>query len=114
MTSRRPMARRAPRSWPTDEAMVTLTPQAAAQVHAALAEKRIRGFGLRVQIVGGGCEGFLYDLLYVDAPESEDAVFETQGQRVFVDPRSLPAIDGLVIEHGPTPYGAGFLFTNPQ
>jgi iron-sulfur cluster assembly accessory protein len=93
---------------------VTLTPAAAASLRAAKDEKRIEGFGLRVQIVGGGCEGFLYDLLFVDAPEPEDLVFETEGQRIFVDPRSFPALDGLVIDHGSTPYGSGFLFANPR
>ena len=94
--------------------MVTLTEAAAEQIRAALTDKGISGYGLRVQIVGGGCEGFLYDLLYVDAPDTEDVVFETCGQRVFVDPRSLPALDGLVIDHGQTPYGSGFLFSNPR
>jgi iron-sulfur cluster assembly accessory protein len=94
--------------------VVSLTPAAAEQIRSALAQKGISGYGLRVQVVGGGCEGFLYDLLYVDGPEQEDTVFETQGQRVFVDPRSLAALDGLVIDHGATKYGKGFLFDNPN
>jgi iron-sulfur cluster assembly accessory protein len=94
--------------------VVSLTPAAADQVRAAQAENGISGYGLRVQIVGGGCEGFLYDLLYVDAPEADDRVFETEGQRIFVDARSLTVLDGLVIDHGQTPYGAGFLFANPR
>ncbi len=94
--------------------MVTLTEEAAAQIRAALAEKDLPGFGLKVQIVGGGCEGFLYDLLYADAPEAEDLVFESHGQKLFVDKRSLAAVDGLVIDHGQTPYGTGFLFSNPR
>lgn len=89
--------------------MVTLTEPAAVQIRAALTDKGIEGFGLRVQIVGGGCDGFLYDLLYVDAPEPDDQIFESQGQRVFVDPKSLAAVDGLVID-----YGAGFVFANPR
>ena len=49
--------------------MVSVTAQAASEIRAAQSQKGIRGFGLRVQIVGGGCEGFLYDLLFVDGPE---------------------------------------------
>jgi iron-sulfur cluster assembly accessory protein len=94
--------------------VVSLTPAAADEIRVAQSEKGIAGFGLRVQVVGGGCEGFLYDLLYVDGPDPEDQVFETQGQRVFVDPRSLAAVDGLTIDHGKTPYGMGFLFDNPR
>jgi iron-sulfur cluster assembly accessory protein len=94
--------------------VIALTPAAATEIRAAQAAQGIVGYGLRVQVVGGGCEGFLYDLLYADEPESDDLVFETQGQRVFVDSRSHAALDGLVIDHGATPYGAGFLFVNPR
>ena len=94
--------------------MVSLTSQAVREVKAALEEKGLGGYGLRVQVVGGGCEGFLYDLLYVDEPDPEDRVFDSEGQRVFVDPRTLAAVDGLVIDHGATPYGTGFLFQNPR
>jgi iron-sulfur cluster insertion protein len=94
--------------------VISLTPAAAAEIRAAQAAKGIVGFGLRVQVVGGGCEGFLYDLLYADEPEGDDLVFESEGQRIFADPRSHAALDGLVIDHGETSYGAGFLFANPR
>jgi iron-sulfur cluster assembly accessory protein len=94
--------------------VIALTPAAAERIRAAQAAKGVSGYGLRVQVVGGGCEGFLYDLLYADEPESDDLVFESEGQRVFVDPRSHAALDGLIIDHGATPYGSGFLFANPR
>lgn len=94
--------------------MITVTPEAAAQLRQAQVQKRAEGFGLRVQVVGGGCEGFLYDLLFEDAPEDRDHVFESNGQRVFVSPRVLPVINGLIIDHAKTPYGTGFVFTNPS
>lgn len=94
--------------------MVSVTAKAASEIRATQSEKGIQGFGLRVQIVGGGCEGFLYDLLFVDQPEPDDQVFETEGLKIFVDPRSFAALDGLVIDHAKTPYGPGFVFTNPR
>lgn len=94
--------------------MVAVTAAAAAEIQSALREKGLDGFGLRVQIVGGGCEGFVYDLLYVDEPESDDQVFESEGLRLFVDPKSHRAVDGLLIDHAKTPYGTGFVFTNPR
>jgi iron-sulfur cluster insertion protein len=94
--------------------MISLTEEAAAQIQAALGARRLQGFGLKVQIVGGGCEGFLYDLLYVDGPEPEDAVYQSSGVPVFVDAKALAAVDGLVIDHQRTRYGEGFTFQNPR
>jgi iron-sulfur cluster insertion protein len=94
--------------------MISLTEEAASQIQAALVARGLQGFGLKVQIVGGGCEGFLYDLLYVDGPEPEDAVYESSGVQVFVDARALKAVDGLVIDHQRTRYGEGFTFQNPR
>ena len=93
--------------------MIHLTKAAASEVRAALTAKGIEGFGLRVQVVGGGCEGFLYDVLYTDLPDPEDEVFESEGVKVFVDRRALPVIDGLTIDHAKTSYGFGFVFNNP-
>ena len=93
--------------------MIQLTRTAAAEVRAALEAKGIEGFGLRVQVVGGGCEGFLYDVLYTDLPDPGDQIFESQGVMLFVDRRALPVIDGLTIDHAKTSHGDGFVFHNP-
>ncbi len=94
--------------------MVALTRQAAEQIKRAQEQKQIVPYGLRVQLVGGGCEGFLYDLLFADLPDPEDHVFESEGVKIFVDPRSLPAVEGLTIDHAATKYGEGFVFANPR
>jgi iron-sulfur cluster assembly accessory protein len=41
-------------------------------------------------------------------------VFESRGVRVFVHPKALPALDGLVIDHQRTRFGEGFTFQNPR
>lgn len=94
--------------------MISLTAEAAAQVQAALGARGLQGFGLKVQIVGGGCEGFLYDLLYVDGPEPQDTVYQSSGVPIYVDQRALRAVDGLVIDHRRTRFGEGFTFENPR
>ncbi len=94
--------------------MISLTPEAALEIKKVQAEKEIQDFGLKVQIVGGGCEGYLYDLLFVEGPEEQDREFESEGVRVFVDARALPALDGTMIDHAPTASGTGFVFVNPR
>jgi len=94
--------------------MISLSQRAAAEIRTVQRAKHIEGFGLRVQVVGGGCEGFLYDLLFSEQAEAGDHVFRSEGVDVFVAPRALAAVDGLTIDYGATGYGEGFLFTNPK
>jgi iron-sulfur cluster insertion protein len=94
--------------------VISLTHEAALQIKKVQAEKQIEDFGLKLQIVGGGCEGYLYDLIFVQGPEEQDREFESEGVRLFVDSRALPALDGTTIDHAPTAYGPGFVFANPR
>jgi iron-sulfur cluster assembly accessory protein len=93
--------------------VISVTPSAAAEIRAALDHKGLAGFCLRVQIVGGGCEGFLYDLLYTDGPDREDVELESNGVRVVIARKLLPILEGLTIDHSKTSYGPGFVFENP-
>ena len=94
--------------------MISVTENAAREIRTAQAQKGALDCGLRIQVVGGGCEGFLYDLLFVDRPEPEDQIFESQGIKLFVSAKALPAVDGTTIDHAPTPHGTGFVFDNPR
>ena len=96
------------------ETMISLSQRAAAEIRAAKRAKGIEGFGLRVQVVGGGCEGFLYDLLFSEQADPDDYVFQSEGLEVYVAPKTFPAVDGLTIDYGATGYGEGFVFTNPR
>src|SRR5207249_3903740 len=87
---------------------------AAREIQGVLRAKALSDFGLKIQVVGGGCEGFLYDLSFTDGADDTDERIECLGIPLFIDRRALAALDGLVIDHGPTPYGAGFLFKNPR
>ena len=94
--------------------MISLTPEAALAIKKVQAARGIEDFGLKIQVVGGGCEGYLYDLLFVEAPEPEDLQFESEGVRLFVDGRALAALDGMTIDHGEAAFGTGFIFVNPK
>src|SRR5260370_38231124 len=94
--------------------MVSLSQRAAAEIRAAKRAKGIEEFGLRVQVVGGGCEGFLYDLLFSEQADPDDYMFQSEGLEVYVAPKTFAAIDGLTIDYGPTGCGEGFVFPNPR
>ena len=69
--------------------------------------------GLRVAVEGGGCSGFQYEIK-LDAPAEDDLVVEGQGQRVLVDPVSLPFLAGAVIDFADELIGARFVIENPN
>lgn len=72
-----------------------------------------QGQALRVAVEGGGCSGFQYDIS-LDAPGNEDLVLEGQGQKVVVDPVSLPFLANAVIDFSDELIGARFIIENPN
>jgi len=68
---------------------------------------------LRVAVEGGGCSGFQYDIK-LDEPSDEDLVLEGHGQKVVVDPVSLPFLSNAVITFTEELIGARFAIDNPN
>jgi len=93
--------------------MISLTEKAAKHVNRNL-EKRGKGIGLRLVVRTTGCSGLAYELEYVDQVSADDAVFESQGIKVFVDPKSLPYIDGTELDFAREGLNEGFKFQNPN
>ena len=50
---------------------------------------------------GGGCSGLSYFVDWADGPARLDQVFERDGARVFVDPKSYIYLVGTVVEYDP-------------
>jgi iron-sulfur cluster assembly accessory protein len=69
---------------------------------------------LRVAVLGGGCSGFQYEFLLEDRAAEGDLVIERDGQRVLVDPESLPFLAGAVIDFKDELIGARFHVENPN
>ncbi|MEM8870307.1 MAG: iron-sulfur cluster insertion protein ErpA [Pseudomonadota bacterium] len=69
---------------------------------------------LRVAVEGGGCSGFQYEITLEDNITEEDLVLERDGQRVLVDPVSLPFLSNAVIDFSDELIGARFVIENPN
>ena len=93
--------------------MITLTDKAAQHVSRYLA-RRGKGVGLRVGVKTTGCSGLAYKLEYADEIATEDQVFESNGVKVIVDPKSLPYIDGTELDYAREGLNEGFRFNNPN
>jgi len=92
---------------------ITLTEKAAKHISRYL-ERRGKGIGLRLGVRTNGCSGLAYTLEYVDETAAEDRMFESHGVNVFVDPKSLPFIDGTELDFAREGLNEGFKFQNPN
>lgn len=92
---------------------ITLTTAAAQRVQDFLSN-RGKGQGLRLGVKTTGCSGMAYVLEFADAQEEGDEVFESQGVKIFVDPKSLVYLDGTELDYGKEGLNEGFRFNNPN
>ncbi len=92
---------------------LSLTSSAAAHVQKSL-NKRGKGLGLRVGVRTSGCSGMAYILEYADELQEHDQVFESQGVKIIVDPKSLTYIDGTELDYVRQGLNEGFEFRNPN
>lgn len=70
------------------ETILSVTPAAVNIIKTLLEQKNIPGYALRVFVSGGGCSGMQYGMAFEEAPRDFDAVVETEGVKLLVDPTS--------------------------
>lgn len=92
---------------------ITLTRPAEERVKNYL-DARGTGLGLRIGIKKTGCNGYAYVVNYADSIEADDVVFDQQGVRVIVDPKSLALIDGTEVDFVKDGLNEAFRFRNPN
>ena len=94
--------------------MITVTDGAADKIRTLLSKEGSPAHGLRVAVRGGGCSGFQYHLEFEEAPGEMDQVVESNGVRVFVDPKSSLYLNGVVLNFDDGLMGSGFQIENPN
>ena len=92
---------------------MTLSPSAAARV-AAIAARQGKPATLRLSVEGGGCSGFQYKFGLAETILGDDAIAETEGVRLVVDPVSLELVAGCVVDYVESLGGAAFRVENPN
>jgi iron-sulfur cluster assembly protein len=92
---------------------ITMTDTAANRVQDFL-KNRGKGIGIRLGIKTTGCSGMAYDIEFADEVEEFDEVFETNGVKIIVNPKSLVYLDGTEVDYTKEGLNEGFKFTNPN
>lgn len=90
-----------------------MTEAAARQVMKYL-DKRGKGVGIRLGVKTTGCSGMAYKLEYADDVTGEDVVYESQGLKILVDPKSVPYLEGTELDFVKEGLSEGFKFNNPN
>ena len=96
--------------------MINVTSIAAEKISELLTDEGKPSAGLRVFVQGGGCSGFQYGLM-IDEGEgdaSTDAVIESNGVKLLVDPISARYLRGAEVDFVDNITGGGFTIKNPN
>ena len=93
-----------------------VTERAVKRIRVAMAKEGIspEEGGLRLGVMGGGCSGLSYSIKFDTQPRERDRIFEYDGVRVFVDPKSFLYLNGMTLDYEETLMRQGFNFINPQ
>jgi|ERR1051326_5746472 iron-sulfur cluster assembly protein len=95
---------------------IELTPKAVERVRSAMAKESVspEAGGLRLGVQGGGCSGLTYNIRFDSQARDRDRVYEFDGVRVFVDPKSFIYLHGMVLDYEESLMHQGFVFRNPN
>ncbi|MEK7406348.1 MAG: iron-sulfur cluster assembly accessory protein [Acidobacteriota bacterium] len=94
--------------------MIQVTPKAIEKIKQAFAKQGVSAGGLRLGVQGGGCSGLSY-LFRLEAKERpSDHVYEFEGIRIFIDPKSMVYLDDMTLDYQESLIHSGFVFQNPN
>src|SRR4051812_9834096 len=83
----------------TTERILTITPEAVAQLKTFLDDQGTPEGALRVFVAPGGCSGLQYGMTIEETAEEGDEVIETEGVRIIVDNFSAMYLGGAEVDY---------------
>ncbi len=94
--------------------VISLTEAAATKVRQLIDRDGRDGYGLRIKVVGGGCAGLQYQLMFDNVSVDWDQESEQFGVPVFVDSKSAVYLAGASVDYVDDLNGSGFKIENPN
>lgn len=93
---------------------ITLTDSFVKRLKELRAQQNEPKLMLRIQVDGGGCQGFEYAFKPDTTQNEADHIFERDGVGVIVDDISLPYLEGAEVDYIDDLIGAHFKINNPN
>ena len=93
------------------EATVTISDKARSMLVQALGESDA---ALMVNVLDGGCSGFMYDLQLVEETDLVCQSLEVDGIKVLIPETASSMLDGVEIDYEDKLMGGGFKLNNPN
>lgn len=95
--------------------MIQVTPKAIQKIKEAFVRHGAAdNAALRLGVQGGGCSGLSYLFRVETKLRPNDNVYEFDGVKIFVDPKSLLYLDGMTLDYKESLIHSGFVFENPN
>jgi iron-sulfur cluster assembly protein len=95
-------------------AIINLTDTASLKVQQLMDRDERDGFALRLKVVGGGCSGLQYQLMFDNQVGELDQEDQEKGVKIVVDPKSAVYLLGTTIDYVDDLNGSGFKIENPN
>jgi len=94
--------------------MIQVTPKAIEKIKEQFAKQGVTAGGLRLGVQGGGCSGLSYLFRLEAKARPTDQVYEFEGVKIFVDPKSLLYLEGMTLDYKESLLRSGFAVENPN
>lgn len=93
---------------------VRITERALQRIKQVMQKRGLTDAYLRIGVRSGGCAGYEYVMLPAEAPRPNDNLYELEGIRIVIDPKSAQILEGTTIDFSGQLIGGGFQFHNPK
>jgi len=96
------------------DSIINITEKALQQIKVISQNENVDGSkGLRLAVTGGGCSGLSYKIEF-GTEKDRDNVLYFDGIKVYIDPKSVIYLKGIVLDFKDGLNGKGFVFDNPN
>ncbi len=87
-----------------------ITEKAASKIKEVIKDKD----GLRIEVIPGGCSGYMYNITTEDKINNDDHVIDENNVKIILDRESLDLLKGSKLDYVDSLQGAGFRIHNPN
>lgn len=94
--------------------VITVSKEAATKIKDLAKKQNKISYGMKLQVIPGGCASYQYAMYLEKGPSKDDIVVEDNGVKIFIEKNSLHLLKGTRIHYIDNFYGASFKFENPN